>query len=162
MQDLLHLTRAKEEVFAAVLGLQEAETVGVPLHLARDQVCAVGKDVGIAPVAHQLTVALHRLEAAGEELLLFLADLETDGELSPAHWYAFFGQHLQDVFAAGQRVFVLCELAFDERVGAANLFESLGALAGFAAFSGAVFAAASAWRRPWAWAGRRSLRRPCR
>ena len=66
MQHLEHLARRQEQVRAAVVAQQEAETVAVAQHLARHEVQLGGQQQHALAVGHQLAVAFHGGEAALE------------------------------------------------------------------------------------------------
>ena len=120
VQQLAHLLGAEEDVGLTVVATQEAEAVGVTLDAALDEVGLGRQQVGIAAVAHDLAIALHRAQATVEEVELVRRDVECGGELGEGHRHAALGEDLQHVFAAGQRVFVLLRLARVEGVGAAD------------------------------------------
>ena len=131
MQHAAHFLRAEEDVALvafltlpvrlAVTGDDETEPVRVSFDPTCHEVCLVGNDVGIAPVAHQLRLALHRAQAAHEVLTLLGLDVQCLHELVGAHRHAGFFERLHDVLAARQGIVVTGRLAFEERVGASNL-----------------------------------------
>ncbi len=131
MQHAAHFLRAEEDVplvafltllvRLAVTGDDETEPVRVSFDSTRDEVCLVGNDVGIASVAHQLRLALHRAQAAHEVLALLGLDVQRLHELVGAHRHAGLFERLHDVLAARQGIVVTRRLAFEERVGASDL-----------------------------------------
>ena len=120
MQYLLHLVGAEKNVLAALVGHEEAETIRMPLHAALDQVELIHHAHRMLAVAHDLAVALHRLEAAAKDVQFFFLDFQYPGKLFLWNRHALFGKNLQNIFPARQRVFVLSTLALDEGVFRSN------------------------------------------
>ncbi len=117
VQHLAHLLGTEKDVGLAVIAAQEAEAVGVALDAPLDEVGLGRQQVGVAAVAHDLAVALHRAQATVEEVELVRGDVERAGELGEGHRHAALGEDLQHVFAAGERVVVLLRLTLVEGVG---------------------------------------------
>ncbi len=86
------------------------------LHLALDQVELVHHADGALAVAHELAVALHGAQAALEQLFLVVLDLQQAAQIVLLDRHALLRQHLQDIFAARQRMFVRFALAFQVRI----------------------------------------------
>ena len=120
VQQLAHLLGAEEDVGLAVVAAQEAEAVGMALDAAFDEVGLGRQQVGVAAVADDLTVALHRAQTAVEMVEFVRRNVERTGELGERQRHAAFGEDLQHVFAAWQRVFVLLRLACVEGVSEAD------------------------------------------
>ena len=121
VQYLAHFLGPEEDVLAAVVADHETEAVGMALHAAADEVGLLRQEIGAAAVAQDLAIALHRLQAPLEELVLLRGDVERLHEFAPRHGTACLGKHLEDVFPTGQRMPVLGRLAGKERILAAAL-----------------------------------------
>ena len=106
VQHAVHFLGRQIEVVAALFRHHETEAVGMPLDAALDQIELVRQAQLALAVEHQLAVALHRAEAALEQVALGLGDVQLPGEGVGVDRAARFGQQLQDVFAAGQRRFI--------------------------------------------------------
>ena len=103
VQHLVHFARVQEVVVAAVLGNEEAEAVGMPLHDANDEI-ELGDDAQFAlAVGEQLAVALHRGEPAGEGFARDRRDVELALELGRRHRNARGFQRVEDGFARRQQ-----------------------------------------------------------
>ncbi|TXT23688.1 MAG: hypothetical protein FD134_2005, partial [Gallionellaceae bacterium] len=68
VQHLVHFLGAQHQVGAAIVRDQEAEAVGMPLHLALDEIQLVHHANRLLAVAHDLAVALHGAQAARKQL----------------------------------------------------------------------------------------------
>jgi len=104
VQRLVHLLRRQKQIRAAVVGNEKSEAVGVALHRSGHQV-ELGNDAKLAfAVGHQLAVALHRRQTAGERFALGLAvHAEELRQLFGGHRHALLAQRLQYLFAFGNR-----------------------------------------------------------
>ncbi len=117
MGDLAHLVRRQEQVIAATIRTQEAESVRIGNDGARHQVGALCRYEPTAPILQQLAVAQHRLqpllqclEAVRRRKLQFLR------QPVGIHWPVMRGQDLQDHLAAGDGLRVAPGLARRMRV----------------------------------------------
>ncbi len=118
MGDLAHLVRRQEQIVAALLRAQEAETVGIGDHRARDQLGLRRRHIAAAAVLQQLAIAQHRRQP-------LLQRLETIRRLQPKRARQLGvvqrtlvrGQHLQDHLAAGDRLRVALRLALGMGIG---------------------------------------------
>ena len=73
--------RTQEEIGAAVVGNEKAESVGMSLHGSGDEI-ELGDDAELALAVHQqLAVALHRLDAAEERDASALVDVHLPREI---------------------------------------------------------------------------------
>ena len=112
-----HLARRQEHVVAAVVGDQETEAVLVADDAAGDQVEPVRQRIAIAPVAHQLAVARHGIQAPAQGLEPVLGvNGEQRGEFLPADRVIDVVDDLEDEFAAGDRTLVTGRLPLCVRV----------------------------------------------
>jgi len=103
-----HLTRRQEQVVGAVVGLEEAETVGVTDDAPGNEVGLVDDAVAAAPVADQLAVALHRRQPARQGVeLLGILQLQPLGDAVELERRGLLGEHLDDVLPTRYRVGVL-------------------------------------------------------
>eukprot|EP00659_Diplonema_papillatum_P018894 gene18893-biopygen19134 len=102
-----HLRRAHEQVVAAIVRDQEAETVTVAGDAAEDQVELVHRRVGAAAGVDQLGIALHGAQAATQGFeLVFGGQTEFFNQLLAASRRTPIGEVRQDQFAARNRVFI--------------------------------------------------------
>ena len=101
VQCLVHFLGPEKHVRSAVVGDQKAESVGVPLNLARDQI-ELGDDAELPlAVGHQLTFARHRCQTTFESIALGGPDdAERNCELVRAHRHAALAQHIEYLLAA--------------------------------------------------------------
>ncbi len=121
MHHLAHFGGRQEQVLALFIGNQKTETVrmaadapGHHVHLARQPVQA-------AAVFQYLAVALHRAQAAAEGVLVALAVyVQRIRQFAKRQRFVAFGQHGENGFAAGHRVFVF--LLFPFRHGVLKRF----------------------------------------
>ncbi len=120
VQHFAHVAGADEDVGSTVVAAQEAEAVGVALDAALDEVGLVGQQVGVATVADELPVALHRAQPAVEVLQLVRLDVQRLGQRGKWHRHAAVGKDIQDVFAAWERLLVFLRLTLEMRIGKAR------------------------------------------
>ncbi len=102
VQRLAHLVGREEQVGAAVIGQEKTEAVGMTLDRAGEQI-EFGDDTELAlAIGHQLSVALHRREPAGEGLPLGGSmDVERRSEVAGAHRRAALTQEFENALAVG-------------------------------------------------------------
>ncbi len=104
VENLVHLARPQEQVRAAVVGDEKSEPVGVTLHGSRDEV-ELGDDAQLAFAVHQqLTVALHRGDAAEEGVARALVDDHCAGELGGRQRDPGVLQRVEDRVARRQQI----------------------------------------------------------
>jgi hypothetical protein len=112
-----HLRRAEEQVVAAVVRDQEAETVAVTADAAADQIELVHRRIGAAAGIDKLTVALHSAQTTTQGFfLLFGGQTQLRQQLFTGSGRTALGQVLQNQLAAGNGVFVFFRLAGGLRV----------------------------------------------
>ncbi len=127
----VHGARRQVDIIAAGVRHQEAEAVRVGDDPARHQVELVGQGIAATPVAHQLTVPDHGVQAAAQGLAgILVMQAEPVRQTLLIDWMLRFGNDLQDEFAAGDRIFVAFRLALRLRV-----LQFLPVGAGFVFFS---------------------------
>ena len=97
MQHLGHLLGIEKQIIAAVIGNEEAITVGMPFNTPGNQAGALGNDVRPFAVAHQLRLALHRPKAALEHVEFVIPDIKQHTKLFATDRLALFLKYLQDV-----------------------------------------------------------------
>src|SRR4029077_11883491 len=100
VQRLVHLARRKEQVGTAGIGYQEAESVGMALDGAGDEI-ELGDDAKLAfAIRHQLPVALHRREPSGKCLALRrAAHAKRCDKIVGAHRRAALAQEFENALA---------------------------------------------------------------
>jgi hypothetical protein len=117
VQHLAHLLFPQEKVRAAlVVAHQKAETVGMPLHAAAQQVEFLQDANVAAPVAHDLAIALHRGQALAERFAVRGGDAQQAFEFLFGNRHAAPGQRFQDELPARHRVLVAARLPLEVRV----------------------------------------------
>ena len=121
VQHLGHFARVQEQVLALAVTHQEAEPVRMALHPAFDQIEFVDHANRILAIAHDLTVALHRAQAALERLGLMRRDGKQLRHQVHRHRNALLQQDIENMFAAGQRMLVTRSLALEMRITPADI-----------------------------------------
>ena len=107
-----HLARAQEQVVAALVRMQEAESVRMADDPTVDQVLVVDDAVTAAPVAYHLAVARHGVETTRQRILaLRIVETQCSGELVERQRRAVCFHRRQDEFTTRDRVGVLLGLA---------------------------------------------------
>ncbi|CAG8871589.1 hypothetical protein PS627_04573 [Pseudomonas fluorescens] len=102
-----HLRRAQEQVVAAVIGNQEAETIAVTGDAAEDQVQLVYRGISATPGIDQLAITLHGAQTAAQGFdLVFGGQAELRHQLLSRSRLTAVGELLQDQLTAGDRVIV--------------------------------------------------------
>ena len=118
VQRLAHFGRRQEQVFAAVLGLHEAEAVRVGDDGAGDQVELLGRGVAAAAVHQQLAVAHHGGQAARQGLeAVGRGEPQGPGDVLGGERAVAVADEVAEGFAAGDGLFVLARLAGGMRIG---------------------------------------------
>jgi hypothetical protein len=106
VEHLVHLARPQKQIRAAVVGDQKPEAVGMALHGSRDEI-ELGDDAQLAFAVHQqLTVALHRGDAAEEGFARALVDDHRAGELGGRQRHPGLLQRVEDRIARRQQVWI--------------------------------------------------------
>ncbi|MNC22364.1 hypothetical protein D3C75_703630 [compost metagenome] len=107
-----HLRRTEEQVVAAVVGNQEAETVAMAADAPADQVQLVHRGIGAATGIDQLAIALHGTQPATQGLLGLLAcQTQLFEQLGTGSRRTALGQVRQDQLATGDGVCVFFRFA---------------------------------------------------
>ena len=119
VKNFLHLAERQEQIGAVFVSHEKPESVGMALHAPAYEVELRDDADRIAPVAHDLAVALHRREPALKSLALFPLYADELREILLLYRNALLVQRLEDVFAARQRLVVAQALALVERVAPA-------------------------------------------
>ncbi|MDF2489079.1 MAG: hypothetical protein K0S77_1701 [Pseudomonas sp.] len=102
-----HLRRAEEQVFAAVIGNQEAEAIAVARDATEDQVQLVYRGISAAPGIDQLAITLHGAQTPTQGFdLVFGGQAELRHQLLSRGWFTAVGELLQDQLTAGDGVVV--------------------------------------------------------
>ncbi|MND04753.1 hypothetical protein D3C83_251670 [compost metagenome] len=70
MQHLVHFGGAEKDVLTAILPHQKPEAIGMALHAPTHEIELLGHAERVAPVAHELPVALHGAKTTLERLAL--------------------------------------------------------------------------------------------
>ena len=86
------------------------------------------KQIVSAPVAHDLSVPLHRKHATFEERHFSFLDIQGDDQIGERHRNAMLSERLDDELPAWQGKVILLTLPFKERVTATQFAEFLGVL----------------------------------
>ena len=117
MEQPAHLFRVQIEIVTTVVGLDEAEAVGVADHPPGDQIALVDQAEGVATIAHQLAVANHRTEATLQRRQVIVGGQVKDlGNLGELHRRPMLGQGLQDELPARDGVVVFLGFALLVRI----------------------------------------------
>ncbi len=104
VEHLVHLARPQEQIRTAIVGDEKSETVGMSLHRSGDEI-ELGDDAQLALAVHQqLTVALHRGDAAEESVARALVDDHRAGELGWRQRHPGVLQRVEDRLARRQQV----------------------------------------------------------
>ena len=107
VQDLVHFVRPEKHVGAAVVAHDKPEAVRVPLHLAGDQIELADHANRVAPVAHDLAIALHGAKPAFESFALVVGDAKQLFEHGIANRHSLRVQRVQYHFTAWHRLVVV-------------------------------------------------------
>jgi len=119
MEQGMHLPRRQVDIVPALVRDQEAEAVLMADDTPGNQVELVRQGVAVAAVAHQLAVTHHGIEAPAQGLdALLVADAQQLLHILAPHRPVGLGDDIQDVFAAGDRLFVA--FRFAARMGIAH------------------------------------------
>ena len=101
VEHLAHILGSDENIVAAFIAAQKAETIWMPLDPPGDQIGLVRQQPGIAAIEQQLPLAQHRAQPPLESLALAVENVERPGERVELHRHPLAREDLPDVFAAG-------------------------------------------------------------
>ena len=90
------------------------------LNFSGNEISLVGNQPVAAAVLQQLRVARHGAQAPTEIDLLMRLHVEQRGEALERHRHTLLGEHLENVFPAGQGIVVFRQFPFDHGIGAAD------------------------------------------
>ena len=117
VQQPAHLPRREKQILPPVVRFQKPETVRMANHAAGKQVFPVYPAQPAAPVADQLSVPLHGVEAPSQRLpVIILGQLQLLRHLQKIKGRPVFVQERHDEFPAGDRIRILARLPFPVRI----------------------------------------------